>query len=222
MGKMEKLNSIKGLFVPCSGNMKTGNVSSWYSSPNTCPSRCPFKDNGCYAENFHCKMAWQKATHSLEECREKAYKLGILDLMRVNVAGDIAIPNTNRINKAFVDWMIDTFAEYTTIWTYTHCSPTAANIAVVKDAIARGFTISFSCESLKVAEKLHAEGVPVVLATDKITETNSKYFVCQGGKDGMTCRKCKMCTKPNRKKIIVFNLHGARVNAARKAVENID
>lgn len=219
---VEAMEHTTGNYVTCTGDKKTGPVSAWYTSENTCPNTCPFKGNGCYAENFHCHMAWKKATNPLEDCYQKSEEVGLLDLMRLNIAGDLAIPGTSKINLALVDWLIRRFGGRTKAWGYTHCRPDAFNKAVVQYANANGLALSFSVESLKKAQELQAEGVPVVVATDKIKATDNTYHLCQGGKNGVNCRKCRICLNSSREKIVVFNLHGTKAKAARKAVEGIE
>lgn len=219
---LEAMETTKVLYVPCSKDSKTGLVSGIYSSENTCPISCPFKGSGCYAENFRCKAAWKRATSSVHSIPTKADEEGKLDLLRVNIAGDMAVPGTNKLNLALVDYYIKNVCANTRAWTYTHCTPSDFNKAVVRYACENGFTISFSCESLTLANKLQEEGLPVVVATDKVTESDGTYYVCQGGKNGITCRKCKYCTKAKREKIVVFNLHGSRVKAAREAIKDIE
>lgn len=216
------MENTKVLYVPCSKDAKTGLVSGVYSSENTCPTSCPFKGNGCYAENFHCHLAWRRAKADISSMPQKARNEGLLDLLRVNIAGDMAIPGTSKLNLLLVNWYIEQFAGKTTLWGYTHCKPTEYNKAVVRYANENGFALSMSCESMVGALKLHEQGIPVVLATDKVKESDSMFHVCKGGKDGVTCRNCRLCTMPQRKKIVVFNLHGARKKAAQKAVEHIE
>ena len=42
-----------------SGNKKT-RIPTTTTSRSTCPDSCLLKDNGCYAEQFHMKMHWDK------------------------------------------------------------------------------------------------------------------------------------------------------------------
>lgn len=54
------------LIIPHSSNVKTGDIIQSYSARNTCPNRCPFKNNGCYADNSHVSMAWNLAENPLD------------------------------------------------------------------------------------------------------------------------------------------------------------
>ena len=49
-------------FIKKTGNAKLGaEMSSTYSSSNTCPNACPFKNNGCYcSEGYYTRLHWQK------------------------------------------------------------------------------------------------------------------------------------------------------------------
>lgn len=215
---MENKN-VKMLYVGASGDRKTGPVSAVYTDPSTCPTRCPFKGNGCYASYGPCRLAWSRASVKPEELATVVRQKGVLDIVRVNIAGDLAKPGADDIDEELVQLFIKTFCgDGITVYTYTHCAPSARNKAIVRQAISQGFTISFSCEDKETALALHAEGLPAVLATAEECEGGPVWFHCKGGTDGVTCRTCKVCMKANRRVIPVFQLHGPGKKKAAKAI----
>ena len=48
--------------TPKSKNAKVGKMAVTTSTATTCPSACPFRDNGCYAESGPLKLHWLKVT----------------------------------------------------------------------------------------------------------------------------------------------------------------
>jgi len=48
--------------TPKSKNAKVGKMAVTTSTATTCPSACPFKDNGCYADGYPLKGHWIKVT----------------------------------------------------------------------------------------------------------------------------------------------------------------
>lgn len=209
---------LKMLYVAASGDRKTGPMSAIYTDASTCPTRCPFKGNGCYASYGHCRMAWARASVPPEDLASVVRQKGLLDIVRINIAGDLAKPGTSDIDKELVQLFIQTFCrDGITVYTYTHCAPTSRNKEIVREAIAKGFCMSFSCEDKETALQLHAEGLPVVLATAEECE-GPGWFHCKGGTDGTTCRTCKVCMKADRKVIPVFQLHGPGRKKAAKAI----
>lgn len=214
---MENKN-VKMLYVTASNDRKTGPVSAIYTDASTCPTRCPFKGNGCYAAYGHCHMVWNRASVTPEELASVVRQKGLLDIVRVNIAGDLAKPGTSDIDEELVQLFVRTFCkDGITVYTYTHCEPSERNKAIARQAIAQGFTISFSCEYKETALQLHAEGLPVVLATAEECE-GPEYFHCKGGTDGVTCRTCRVCMKADRKVVPVFQLHGPGKKKAAKAI----
>ena len=43
-------------------NPKVGNMAATTSTAKTCPTSCPFKRNGCYADSGPLKLHWDKVT----------------------------------------------------------------------------------------------------------------------------------------------------------------
>ena len=220
------MEKIKIKFIEKSQNSKTGNISQTYSTPNTCPLRCPFKNNGCYAENFYTKMVWKKTEKfgadpkELKEIIQKSKHHS--SIIRHNIAGDIAIPCTNNIDAKLVNILCDAYKNCNA-YTYTHCEISKENIQIVKDACKKGFVINFSTETVEDAKKCIENGVNCVMTCNtilnKVVEKNGIKFVqCPATLDKEKhCANCKLCLLKERKFVIVFPIHG---NGKKKAINS--
>lgn len=206
-------------FIGTSTNKKTGCISQTYSSKNTCPKRCPFKDKGCYAKYGNTNIHWSQMKNSCEPQDLKTIIKNIphTNVIRHNVAGDIAKEGTSLIDTKLLDILIDAYKGLKA-YTYTHCTVNKRNIEIVKKAITAGFIINFSVEDIKTAKKCYENNVPCIMAVNSMTKHTVK-------KEGLTfiqcpetynkdihCKNCGLCYKKNRKSIICFPAHGRGKN----------
>ena len=219
-------NTVKIRFVASSKNMKTGAISQTYSSCNTCPERCPFKNAGCYAKQGPVALVWKKTA----ECGINPQDLkatiqaakNVTEVIRHNVAGDIAIEGTNEINDQLLDTLCDAYQGHKA-YTYTHTEINDHNVAAVIRAAEKGFVINFSTENLQDAKKAVNAGCNAVIACNTI----SKNVVKKEGltivrcpatyKEDITCSNCGMCYQKNRKAVVAFPVHGGGKKKAIKA-----
>lgn len=211
--------------VDVSRNGKTGPIPTTMSEEKTCAASCPLKGAGCYAEYGHTRMNWQK-THERGvgwgDFVAKVRRLPKGQLWRHNVAGDLpgvgdaidaealaALVKANRDRRGF---------------TYTHKPPVGDNAAAIAAAVAGGFTINLSANTLEEADSYSRLGiapVAVVLAEDAPTRTpeGRVVAVCPAVRsDAVTCATCGICAKADRKSIIGFPVHGPGARKARSAV----
>lgn len=220
-----------------SSNVKTGKIPVSTSDKATCPNSCSIKE-ACYASCGHLNMHWDKVSEGKNNATNwdgfiTSIKANIPEgqLWRHNQAGDLNGSN-ERINadalkelvKANKGKMGFTYTHYPVIAEqYDGDEPNEANevaeanMALVKDAIANGFTINASADNLEMAEKLFAEGLPVcsVVSEDApikgTTKNGTRYIVCPAQVfDDKTCMDCALCQKANRKMIIAFQVHGSK------------
>lgn len=221
---------IKIYPVAHSSNPKTGDIPQTYTSGNTCPERCPFKHNGCYAEGFHTRMAWARAEKSgmsaaaladwVEEhtCENQ--------MIRHNVAGDIATPGTSDIDVDLLTGLVFAFAGRRA-YTYTHCEPSAKNLRAASIACAAGFVVNQSCERLDQVDAAMRAGVPAVLAVVADlpaggirTPEGRRVIQCPAQtREGVTCKTCRLCARADRPTAIAFAAHGSSAKKARAAIE---
>lgn len=233
------------ILIPESSNPKTCNIIQSYSHRVTCPNRCPLKNNGCYADSFHTSRQWDRCNDE----EDKRYIANghdlVLDLMsavalhskrgeksilfRHNVAGDIALPNSDMIDGERLNTIVKSCNKVSSIlnninlmgYTYTHCSLTVQNFKKVKKAQNRGFTVNFSCETIEEVKKVKFAGCNAVLTSVNPHETvkalkkeGLKSLQCPAQTiEGMNCKKCKLCAR-DREAVVIFEVHG---NGSKKA-----
>ena len=236
------------IVIPKSSNEKTGNIIQSYSARSTCPNRCPLKNNGCYADSYHTSRQWDR-------CNDKEDKRYIrnghdltLDLMssvalhakrgeksilfRHNVAGDIAIPDSDTIDGERLNTIVESCNKVSSNlnvnlmgYTYTHCSLTMQNFKKVKKAQAKGFTVNFSCETIEEVKKVKFAGCNAVVTSVNPHET-IKALKAEGLKsvqcpaqtnEDMNCKRCKLCAR-DRDVVVIFAIHGNGSNKARKVI----
>lgn len=202
-----------------SRNVKTGPIPVTTTSRDTCPSACPFKNNGCYAESGPLRLFWDKVTRGdtlavWGDVMAQIKRLPSGTLWRHNQAGDL--PG--------IDGAIDAIAMRELIaankgkkgFTFTHKPLTRANVALIKEANESGFTINLSGNDLAHADTLADMAIgPVVtvLPADQLTPTRTPsgraVAICPAVlSDDVTCQTCGLCAMRDRKAIIGFPAHG--------------
>ena len=209
---------MKTHLTKVSSNKKTGPIPVTTSSRATCPDSCALKRNGCYADNYHLGMHWDKVTKgerglSWEDFLSEIKALPRHQLWRHNQAGDLA----------GVGDSLDVFklAELTKAnkgkngFTYTHKKPTERNLKAIRAANGGGFTINLSANNLAHADKIAGYGVPVVAV---IPEDSPKKQRTKNGRlvitcpaqlsDKINCARCGLCANADRDYIIGFPAHG--------------
>lgn len=229
--EVEALAEIQVNSVPMSEDVKTGMVTALYSSRNTCPIRCPYKGCGCYGEQGPCncvalKVDQRKWGVPASMLAEQVCQRGVLDIVRVNVVGDMAIPHTNHLNGEYVKLIAKTYNK-SQVYTYTHCSLSTRNIKIMQEALHTGFVINASCEKFREVHKALDSGLPATIVVKKMTENTKvingiKYIKCpnQVTKGKIQCRECKLCMKGNRKEVVVFEWH-SRVKPPKVVMESL-
>jgi len=224
---------MKYHFNPVSGNAKTGPIPVTMTEQSSCPSACPLKNSGCYAELGNVRIHWnnvekpnKKGTSALDIDALSAFIRTIPkgSLWRMNVAGDLA-HNNETINGIALVQLIQANKGLRG-FTYTHHEVlhNANNRVMVKHANDEGFTINLSANSLEHADKLAALNIgPVVTIvpenSPKVQFTPSGRYVIQCPatyQDGVTCANCGICQVSTRKAIIGFSVHGTSKKKAQK------
>ena len=222
---MTNLNDIKIKFVASSGNKKTGNISQTYTSCNSCPNRCPFKNAGCYAKQGPVSWQWKKvektgcSPEELKNVVKNSKKVS--EVIRHNVAGDIAIPGTDDINESLLNELCDAYKDHKA-YSYTHCEVNERNLKLVKAAADKGFVINFSTEDIETAKKVLKAGCNAVIAcntiSNRVVKKNDLTIVqCPATIDPEKhCATCGLCWQKDRKVVVAFPVHG---NGKKKAKE---
>ena len=167
-------------FIKKTGNAKLGEgISSTYSSSNTCPNACPFKNNGCYcSEGYYTRLHWQKVDTGkrgikFNDLINKIKSLKPCSKLRLNIGGDL-VGHNNNIYKSYLDKYIEA-CKPLKAWTYTHYPITKGNNGnLLKIANKNGLTVNLSCEREYQAIQSVENGLPTVLVV-KSTETRKSY-----------------------------------------------
>jgi hypothetical protein len=211
------------LFTERSRNAKTGAIAVTTSPSKTCPTACPFREGGCYAQSGPLKIHWDKLDKgesgvSWAEFCGKVSELGANRLWRHNQAGDLPgdgelielaklemLVNANRGRRGF---------------TYTHYDPTlGGNAQAIASANAGGFTINLSANNPEHADELKKLGIgPVVTILPREypdaggrTPNGHKIVVCPATtSQNTTCAECQLCANTKRSSVIGFKAHGSR------------
>lgn len=236
------------ILIPESSNQKTGNIIQSYSHRATCPNRCPFKGNGCYADNFHTSRQWDRCENvldaryvsngrglalSLIEAIAPRAKKGAKEvLFRHNVAGDIAYENSNMIDRSRTHAIADACNSASDAlgvkvrgYTYTHCVVSLQNTKVIREALDKGFIINYSCETVSEVKEANALGCDTV-----ITSVDTKETIKALKDEGIRAVQCPAQTRDgvncencmlcsrHRGTTVVFAVHGNGSKKARKVI----
>jgi hypothetical protein len=207
------------------GNKKTA-IPTTTSAQSTCPSDCPLKGAGCYADNFPMVMHWRKLSEKGLEWSQLLYTVRALPkgvLWRHNAAGDLQHSNGAIDSKALDDLVKANKGRRG--FTYTHHAPSAAaNAVLLRDANREGFTVNLSSNDLKQADDYQQYSLPVVTLVNADKWVNGKRTVTPRGilvvrcpaeyQDDMTCSKCGLCQIDARDYIIGFTPHGTKKKQA--------
>ena len=240
--------TYKMILLPKSSNAKTGDIIQSYSSSAYCPKSCAFKSQGCYAEQFHTKLHWDRCenpqdpryvdncadlTEALRSevfCRMKLQSKTVL--FRHNVAGDMAIEGTSILDSSKV-YMIahaieavnKVFPKSLVGYTYTHCLLNWNSIQMMLDVKEKGFIINASCESL--AEVVSAKDYGINAVITSVDPEETKQELAEKGIRSVQCpaqtHKDMLCDKcrlcaMDRAAVVIFKVHGIFARKARKVI----
>ena len=216
-------------FTERSRNVKTGNIPVTTSAKSTCPSICPLKDSGCYADGGPLAIVWNQVSgngYGIKDLCRDIESLPDGQLWRHNQAGDLP-HKKQRINKSLLDQIVLANVGKRG-FTYTHHDMSIAhNRAQVEASNLLGFTINLSGNNPAHADELADLGIapvvtvlPIDQRTNATTPAGRKIVVCPAAIDdtnAITCKTCQLCAKSNRTAIIGFPAHGMR----KKKADNI-
>ena len=207
--------------TPKSKNAKVGKMAVTTSTATTCPSACPFKDNGCYAESGPLKLHWLKVTEGKRgddwsTFLDKIKELPAGSKWRHNQAGDLPGDTQDLDSTKCVD--LAKANEGKRGFTYTHYDvlDNFQNAITVNIMNNLGFTVNVSANNLDHADQLCdldiapvATVLPIEQTTNTVTPKGRKVVVCPATyKDDVSCADCMLCEKRDRKVIVGFPAHG--------------
>lgn len=206
-----------------SGNRKVGPIPVSTTEEDSCPSECPLKGTDCYARFGPLGMHWRKigpdgrGSHwQLFLAAVKRFAKG--QLWRHNQAGDLPQTPDGKID-AIKAGQLSEASKHTRGWTYTHYDPNDPENAAVIDEMnkVRGMTVNLSADSLDQADEYYDLGiapVTVILPKDaphrgNKTPNGLPIVTCPAQTvENMSCDRCKLCEKRDRKSIVGFLAHG--------------
>ena len=207
--------------TPKSKNAKVGKIPTTTSTATTCPSACPVKDNGCYAESGPLKLHWLKVTEGKRgddwsTFLDKIKELPAGSKWRHNQAGDLPGDTQDLDSTKCVD--LAKANEGKRGFTYTHYDvlDNFQNAITVNMMNHLGFTVNVSANNLDHADQLCdldiapvATVLPIEQTTNTVTPKGRKVVVCPATyKDDVSCADCMLCEKRDRKVIVGFPAHG--------------
>ena len=143
--------------TPKSKNAKVGKMAVTTSTATTCPTSCPFKSNGCYADSGPLKLHWDKVTREERGDDWPTFISKIKDLptgskWRHNQAGDLPGDMEKLDNEKCIE--LAKANEGKRGFTYTHYDvlDNFQNAITVNMMNHLGFTVNVSANNLEHAE----------------------------------------------------------------------
>jgi hypothetical protein len=203
--------------ITVSSNSKTGPIPVSKTERASCAPTCPFKGI-CYEEYGHLKGHWNRVETHGEQWDTFTARIKMLprqQLWRHNEAGDLPhIKGT--INRAALRKLL-VANKGKRGFTYTHHELTPSNVKSIKEALAQGFTINVSCETLEQVDHARSLGLPATIvvarnnqpAKGAATSAGHPLRQCPAETTDMTCARCGICQRADRHTIIYFTAHGA-------------
>jgi hypothetical protein len=219
---------IKALVVEKTSNRKVGDCSVTMAAQVSCPPRCPFLNNGCYAEyglqGIHTKRQNVKARNAMNEAQQEAKGINALSgkrPLRLHVVGDCSTNTAAKIvSKAAESY---TAKHGQPVWTYTHAWPN------VDRRSWRDVSVLASCESTAQAKEALQKGYAAALTVEKHPADGKAYSLdglkiipCPEQTRNAVCTSCKLCWDDDalrtRNAVIAFEAHGTGANRVRQVV----
>ena len=191
------------------------------STATTCPTSCPFKGNGCYADSGPLKLHWNKVTEGDRGDDWPTFLDKIKDLptgskWRHNQAGDLPGDMEKLDDEKCIE--LAKANEGKRGFTYTHYDvlDNFQNAITVNIMNHLGFTVNVSANNLEHADKLCdldiapvATVLPIEQTTNTVTPKGRKVVVCPATyKDDVSCASCMLCEKWDRNVVVGFPAHG--------------
>jgi hypothetical protein len=207
---------MRALFVKRSKNQKTGKMPVTYTERRSCPPSCPHIKDDCYAEDFHTRMAWDRAPDGLSwlELCDQVQALPDGELWRHNVGGDLP-GESEEVDPVQLGELVRANLGKRG-FTYTH-KKTPGALHWIQHANAWGFTVNLSADDAGEADRLAETGAgPVVCIVPIDTPTRSRtpggrsIVVCPAQDRDTTCKDCQLCQRTDRAVIVGFRAHGSK------------
>lgn len=205
--------------VEHSRNMKIGEVSATYVSQSSCPTTCPFRNSGCYAESGHVGIQTHRLNRStisdpVEIAQAEADEIRKLTgrfPLRLHVVGDCTSDEAADIVSMAASEHKRKFNQ--PAWTYTH----AHN---VKRTSWKDISVLRSCEDMEQVEQAFEDGYAAAMVVPEFKQDtayplneDTVGIPCpqQTGR-AANCLSCKLCMNDAKlresRRVILFAAHG--------------
>jgi hypothetical protein len=207
--------------TPKSKNAKVGKMAVTTSTATTCPTSCPFKSNGCYADSGPLKLHWDKVTKEERGDDWSTFIDKIKDLptgskWRHNQAGDLPGDMEKLDDEKCVELAKANKGKRGFTYTHYDVLDNFQNAITVNIMNHLGFTVNVSANNLEHADKLCdldiapvATVLPIEQTTNTVTPKGRKVVVCPATyKDDVSCASCMLCEKWDRNVVVGFPAHG--------------
>ena len=207
--------------TPKSKNAKVGKMAVTTSTATTCPTSCPFKSNGCYADSGPLKLHWDKVTRKERGDDWSTFISKIKDLptgskWRHNQAGDLPGDMEKLNNEKCIELAKANKGKRGFTYTHYDVLDNFQNAITVNMMNHLGFTVNVSANNLEHADKLCdldiapvATVLPIDQTTNTVTPKGRKVVVCPATyKDDVSCASCMLCEKWDRNVVVGFPAHG--------------
>ena len=207
--------------TPKSKNAKVGPMAVTTSTATTCPTSCPFKSNGCYADSGPLKLHWDKVTRKERGDDWSTFISKIKDLptgskWRHNQAGDLPGDMEKLDNEKCIELAKANKGKRGFTYTHYDVLDNFQNAITVNMMNHLGFTVNVSANNLEHADKLCdldiapvATVLPIDQTTNTVTPKGRKVVVCPATyKDDVSCASCMLCEKWDRNVVVGFPAHG--------------
>ena len=207
--------------TPKSKNSKVGKMAVTTSTATTCPTSCPFKSNGCYADSGPLKLHWNKVTKGERGDDWSTFIDKLKDLpagskWRHNQAGDLPGDTQDLDSTKCVDLAKANKGKRGFTYTHYDVLDNFQNAITVNIMNHLGFTVNVSANNLDHADKLCdmdiapvATVLPIEQTTKTVTPKGRKVVVCPATyKDDVSCASCMLCEKWDRNVVVGFPAHG--------------
>ena len=204
-----------------SKNAKVGKMAVTTSTATTCPTSCPFKSNGCYADSGPLKLHWDKVTRKERGDDWSTFISKIKDLptgskWRHNQAGDLPGDMEKLDNEKCIELAKANKGKRGFTYTHYDVLDNFQNAITVNIMNHLGFTVNVSANNLEHADKLCDLNIapvttvlPIEQTTNTVTPKGRKVVVCPATyKDDVSCASCMLCEKWDRNVVVGFPAHG--------------
>ena len=219
--------------TPKSKNVKVGKMAVTTSTATTCPTSCPFKSNGCYADSGPLKLHWDKVTRKERGDDWSTFINKIKDLptgskWRHNQAGDLPGDMEKLDNEKCIELAKANKGKRGFTYTHYDVLDNFQNAITVNMMNHLGFTVNVSANNLEHADKLCdlniapvATVLPIEQTTNTVTPKGRKVVVCPATyKDDVSCASCMLCEKWDRNVVVGFPAHGTSKKKASVVANN--